>query len=334
MDRLTPVGIGLIGMGRHGMRYAQHLLEPLPQVRLVAVCRRDATRGLAFAAQHSLQFFHDYRDLLAADTVQAVVVVTPPSLAYPICQEAIKAGKPLLIEKPLACSATEAREMVRLAEHSGVPLMTAQTLRFDPAVLALKAKLTDVGPRRYLILTNRVEPRPELWKNTTDYGGRGVLLEIGIHLLDLVRFLTDEEIAHVRCEMERGMPGEPECRALVNLRTTGNFACVLDVSRVSAGRVGRVEWMGKDGQLVVDWVEHRMRRLSWEHVTEEWGIPVQPTIVSTLSAFVDALLRGTPMPISGRDGLKAVEAADACYESAASGQAVRLDHELRNPRPS
>ena len=68
---MPPVGIGLIGMGRHGMRYARHLLEPSADVRLVAVCRRDAAEGLAFAARHSLRFFQDYQDLLRANDVEA-----------------------------------------------------------------------------------------------------------------------------------------------------------------------------------------------------------------------------------------------------------------------
>ncbi|MGH7230538.1 MAG: Gfo/Idh/MocA family protein [Nitrospiraceae bacterium] len=321
---MPPLGIGLIGLGRHGLRYARHLLEPLPHARLVAVCRRDVAQGSAFADEHALRFFQDYRDLLAANEVQAAVVVTPPSLTYPICMQAVKAGKPLLIEKPLACTSAEALAMVAAAESSGVPLMTAQTLRYDPSVLALKAKLVEAGRPRYVVLTTRVEPRSDLWNNEADYGGRGVLLEIGIHLLDLIRFLTGEEIADVRCEMDRSAPEQPESRALVSLRTTGALACMIDVSRVGAGRTGRAEWIGEDGQLIADWVERRLRRLTRQRAVDEWTIADHPTIVATLSAFVEALQRGTPMPISGRDGLKAVEAADACYESAGTGEWVRL----------
>jgi predicted dehydrogenase len=321
-----PLGIGLIGLGRHGIRYAHHLLEPLPTARLVAVCRRDTAQGEAFASEHSVRFFPDYRDLLAAKDVHAVVVVTPPSQAYLICLEAIKAGKPLLIEKPLGCTGTEARDMVQAAESTGVPLMTAHTLRFDQAVLAFKTKLANAGRRRYLVLTNRIEPLPAS-KEPTDYGGRGVLLEIGIHLLDLVRFLTEEEITEVRSEMDSHPPAQPETRALVSLRTTGNLTCILDVSRVSAGRTSRAEWMGEDGQLMVDWANRRISRLTWRQAVEEWLFPQYPTIVATLSAFTESVTRGTPMPITGKDGLKAVEAADACYDSAATGQTVRLIHE-------
>ena len=306
------------------MRYARHLLEPLPNARLVAVCRRNVEQGSTFAASHALRFYQDYRGLIADARVQAVVAVTPPSLSRPICLEAARARKPILIEKPLAPTGLEAREMVRAAESSGIPLMTAQTLRFDAALLALKARLSTVGPRRYLVLTNRVEPRPEVTQNPTDYAGRGVLLEIGIHQLDLIRFLTGEEVAEVRCEMDRSSAGSPESRALVSLRTTGHLPCLVDVSRVTSGRVSRAEWVGADGQMIADWVRHQVSMTSARSGLEEWPVEDQPTVVATLRAFLDALDRGAPMPITGLDGQRAVEIADACYQSADTGKTVRL----------
>ncbi|MBI3603100.1 MAG: Gfo/Idh/MocA family oxidoreductase [Nitrospirae bacterium] len=320
----TPMGIGLIGLGRHGMRYAKHLLEPMPGARLVAVCRRDAAQGRAFAAAHGLGFYQDYRDLIAAPTVQAVIVVTPPSLTKPICLEAVRAGKPLLIEKPLATNGPEAHAMVCAAKSAGVPLMTAQTLRFDPAVVALKAELALVEPWRYFVLTSRVEPRPEVRQDPADYAGRGVLLEIGVHQLDLVRFFTGEEVAEVCCELWHGEPGQPESRALVRLRTASGLPGLIDVSRVSAGRVGRAEWVGEKGQLMADWYRHRLCKVLSRNVSDEWTVEDRPTLVETLTAFLRAIELGTPMPITGFDGQKAVEIADACYQSAATGKPVTL----------
>jgi predicted dehydrogenase len=321
---VAPLGIGVIGLGRHGMRYVQHLLEPLPETRLVAVCRRNAAQGRAVATEHALRFYQDYRELIADTAVQAVVVVTPPSLAHPICLDAIRGGKAVLVEKPLACTGAEARDLVRAAGSARVPLMTAQTLRFDQAVLAFKEQLATVGAPRYLVLTNRIEPRPGIWKDPTDYGGRGVLLEIGIHLLDLVRFLTGQEVAEVRCEMERPAPDKPELRALVSLRTVGNLPCVLDVSRMGAGRMSRAEWIAEDGQMIVDWTRHSLCKVSSHNLWEAWTVPTRPTVAATLSAFAHALERGASMPITGEDGQKAVEVADACYESAETGCSVRV----------
>lgn len=321
---MAPLGIGLIGLGRHGIRYARHLLELSLNARLVAVCRRDVERGQGFAAQQGIKFFRQYEDLIADPLVGAVIVATPPSFCLPICLAAVKAGKPLLIEKPLACTGADARAMVRAAEAAGIPLMTAHTLRFDRAVLSFKSQLASVGPRRYLVLTNRVEPRPEVLRDPEDYGGHGVLLEIGIHQLDLIRFLTGEEVAEVRCELERPSPKAAELRALVSLRTAGGLPCIMDASRMTGGRVSRAEWIGADGQLSADWVHHRVRKVLAGNVVTEQNVENAPTVEAVLRAFLDALARGAPMPVTGLDGQRAVEIADACYESAETGRKVRL----------
>lgn len=322
---MAPVGIGLIGLGRHGIRYAQHLLEPLANARLVAVSRRDTALGASFAVTHRVRFYRDYRELIADPRVQAVVVVTQPSLTRSICLEAVQAGKPLLIEKPLATTGSAAREMVRAAVSAQVPLMTAQTLRFEATVLAMKAELAAVGPPQYFVLTSRVEPRPEVWREPTDYAGRGVLLEIGIHLLDLVRFLTGEEVAEVRCELDRAAPGKPESRALVSLRTSTNLAGIVDVSRVTGGRISRAEWVGTGGQMIADWVQHSLRTVSSGNIVKERPLEYRPTVAAVLQAFCNSLEHGTPMPVTGWDGQRAVEIADACYQSAETEAPVRVD---------
>ncbi len=321
---MTPLGIGLIGLGRHGMRYVRHLREDSPGGRLVAVCRRDAAQGHAVAAEHGATFFQHYEDLIADPRVEAVVVVTPPSCYPAICLAAVRAGKPLLIEKPLGCTVADARAIVQAAGGAGVPLMTAHTLRFDRAILALKSQLGSVGERRYLTLTNRIEPRPDVLRHPGDYGGRGALLEIGIHQLDVVRFLTGEEVAEVRCEMDRPSPGAAESRALVSARTTGGMPVILDVSRVAGGRVGRAEWIGADGQLSADWYGHRVRLVSAGNVVTEQAVEDVPTVEAVLRAFCEAVTRGAPMSVTGADGLRAVEIAEACYESARTGETVKV----------
>src|SRR5438034_6262269 len=145
-------GIGLVGLGRHGSRYARHLLEGIAGCHLTAVSRRDEGAGRAFAEQHGLHFMPEWHELVTCKEVEAVVVVTPPALNREICLAAVRAGKPLLIEKPLALTVADAREMVRAAREAGVALMTAQTLRFTPGLVRLRDCLADVGPLEYLVL--------------------------------------------------------------------------------------------------------------------------------------------------------------------------------------
>jgi predicted dehydrogenase len=98
----------------------------------------------------------------------------------------------------------------------------------------------------------------------------------------------------------------------------------VDVSRVTSGRVSRAEWVGADGQMIADWVRHQVSKTSACSGLEEWPVEDCPTVVATLRAFLDALDRGAPMPITGLDGQRAVEIADACYQSADTGKTVRL----------
>lgn len=323
---MTTIGIGLIGLGRHGLRYATHLLEgAVPGAGLVAVCRRDQMAGAAYASQHGIRF-HPTPDALIEDPkVEAVIVVTPPALTLPIALEAVRRRKALLIEKPLACRGMEAAAIVQATDAATVPLMVAQTLRFDSAIHAMRAELSKIGTLHYLTLTNRVEPRPEVAADLEGYGGRGVLLEIGIHLLDLIRLVTDDEVAAVRCETDCTDSGRPESRAFATLRTVKGLSCLLDVSRVSGGRVSRAECVGSRGQVMADWIGHRVRLVVSRDETHEWETENRPTIVATVAAFVDSLQRGLPMTITGKDGQRAVEIADACYRSAITDQWTVVD---------
>ena len=152
-------------------------------------------------------------------------------------------------------------------------------------------------------------------------------MEIGIHLLDLVRFLLEDEVTEVRCEFDTREAGASESRAWASLRTAGGIPCLIEVSRLASGRVGRAEWLGRDGQLVADWVHHRLRRLWAGTKEEEQVVEGRATLIDTVTQFLKALDADEPMPVTGLDGLRAVEIADACYESAETGKTISLEPE-------
>jgi predicted dehydrogenase len=314
--------IGLIGVGRHGSRYIHHLLHDLPEVRLVALCRKQIGEGLPSLSTKDIPLYGDYRALIADPRVEAIVVVTPPSLSHEICLEAVKAGKPMLIEKPLAPIGHEAGAMVRAAEEAGVMLMTAQTMRFDSTILLLRDHLPEIGRLRYATFTSRIETKASAQVQAPIQGQRGVLVEFGVHLLDLVPFLTGETVINVRCELDQLPTIGPETMAIVQAQTTSGLRCVMDIARVSAGRVARTEWVGTHGQLAADWCHHRVSAVIGDRALQEWVVQPQQTILATLRAFVHAIETKTPPPITGRDGCRAVEVADACYRSAEQGGAT------------
>ncbi len=327
MTTQHTLGIGLIGLGRHGSRYAQHLLHDVPGTTLAAICRKRIEEGAGGFAFSSIPVYGDYRALIADPAVQAVIVVTPPTLCHDICLEVVRAGKPLLIEKPLAPTAREAQAMVRAAEQAGVRLMTAHTLRFDPTIGKVKDLLAEIGMSRSATMTSHIEFKSSTAATTQAFGQRGALLEIGIHLLDVVRFLTGDEVRDVRCEMDPAPPDGPEIRAAVHLTTVKGIEFRLDIARVAAGRIARMEWIGTEGQVSADWSQRRISKSGREGISEEWTVEPRPTVLSTLHAFVHSVRTNTPPPVTGEDGQKAVEIAEACYRSAElRGQLVQVTY--------
>lgn len=325
MMKEPAIGIGLIGVGRHGIRYARHIMQDIPSASLVAVCRQHPEQGLDLPGSESVNIYGNARSLIEDPRVDAVVVVTPPIYSRDICLLAIQARKPVLIEKPLSTSADDARAMMEAATRAAVPLMTGHTLRFDSTIQAMQATRHMIGRSQRLHLTSHIETKERGPAHADGYGKRGALLEVGVHMLDLVRFLTGEEVCEVRCTMDVVPPVAPESAASVQLITQRGTECRVDVRRVAAGRTGSAVWIGSDGQLTADWTQQRLQWAGAGNRTETWTLVSCPTIVATMSAFLEALRRKQAMPITGEDGFRAVEIAEACYRSAqAGGATVRL----------
>ena len=314
------LGIGLIGLGKHGSRYARHLVEDLTDAALVAVCRRNRTEGERLASAYSCAFHDDYRDLVANPRVEAVVAAVPPILHPAIVEAACRTGKPLLLEKPLATSLTAAQRIASLVSASGVRAMVAHTLRFNSTVHTVQAHLPDVGPLHGLHLSQRFEPSPLDWLDRRAESGGGIVLHTGVHSFDLLRCLTGCEVTRVWCRTVQILTRETEDSfAMTCQLSDASLVATITGSRAMGGRVGLIDLAGARGHLLADHVHgiaHLVR--GTERVTLPVPLPV-PTVRETLRAFVQALREGTPFPISIEDGLRAVAIVDAAYRSADSG---------------
>ena len=314
------IGVGLIGVGRHGMRYARHIVQDIPTASLKAVCRQHPEQGLDLPGASSVKVYKEPQSLIADPMVDVVIVVTPPILSLDICRVAVQARKPLLIEKPLATTAADAHAMVVLACEAAVPLMTAQTLRFDHTIQEMTRLQSRIGRSERLDLVSEIETKQRAPDHADGYGKRGAVLEIGVHMLDLVRYLTGEEPQEVRCTMDVLPSAAPETSASMHLTTTGGTICRIEIARVAAGRVGRAVWIGSQGRVEADWMHRRIRCVDEAGVeTMNADPPPSQTVLHTLMAFLQAVKNNSPMPVTGEDGCRAVEMAEACYRSAEAG---------------
>jgi predicted dehydrogenase len=208
--------------------------------------------------------------------------------------------------------------MVAAAERAGVMMMTAQTLRFDPAIVLLKEQMAAIGRLKSASFTSHIETKAGLLAYTPQPVKLGALLEIGVHLLDLARFLTGEEMAEARCVL-LPLAQAPETAATAQLKTVSGVVCTLDVARVDAVRVGTATVVGLKGTVRADWPRRCVTAFTGGDAPVEWTVEPRPTVLAVLQAFLEAIQTGTRPPVTGVDGCRAVELADVCYRSAELG---------------
>ncbi|GIX48387.1 MAG: oxidoreductase [Candidatus Tectimicrobiota bacterium] len=325
---MSKVRFGLIGLGIHGQRYARHLLYDIPEAELYAICRQDPLKGEAFAREHNLRYYREYYDLLGDPHIDAVVVVTPPYLNERICTTAVSAGKAVLVEKPLACNTRQAVNILEAVARSGALLMVAHTLRFNSVVRTLEDHLDTIGPIHTISINQRLEPSPRAWMDDVAQAGGGVILHTGVHIFDLVRYFSGDEVQRVYCEVDRVVYSRLEDAfvALLRLRRH-HIHCLVDAARYTGGRSGRIEIVGEKGQLLGDHVHGFAMTLVGRQAVPLAVPPPVHTVEQALRAFIRAFRTGEPPPITALDGVQAVEIAEACYHSASSGEAVALEDE-------
>lgn len=317
--------LGLAGLGIHGSRYADHLLAgDIPGATLAAVSRQDRDAGARYAAEHGLVFAEDPRELAGLPGIDGVVLVLPPDLHPPAAEACLDAGRPVLVEKPLAADFRSATALAEKVEATGTPLMVGHTLRFDPVVLALRKELESIGPIRLLSLSQRFEPTVRGWIDVPGRGG--AILNTGVHGFDLFRFLTGAEptsvIAETASVVTRATEDEFAC--VVRLEPGGILAS-LDNARTTQGRSARIEVAGERGQIRGDHIHRWLHRVEGRNETDLGPVPAGVTVPEALKSFVEVVVHGSPPPITAWDGLAAVEVADACSLSARLGRRVGLD---------
>jgi predicted dehydrogenase len=319
---MAPLRISLIGAGKHGSRYAHHLVTDLAgEAQLAVLCRRDRDAGLQAARQYGCRFTPDIDEAVTAADVDAVVVVVPPTLHAAICEQAAAAGKPILIEKPMAPTLADAHRISTLLDRHPVPFMVAHTLRFNTVVRALREHLAEIAPLVSVHLSQRFEPSGLGWLDEPTVAGGGIVIHTGVHSFDLARFLTGLEVESVWCHAWRRNTRATEDNFSAELALGGGVRATVTGSRSTEGRSGLIELVGERGQLVGDHTLHFAHLLRGRTRTAVDLRPEAQTVREALHAFVQSLRRGAPPPIGWRDGAAAVAVAQACYRSAAAGGA-------------
>ncbi len=321
---MPSVRVGIIGTGIHGSRYANHIINDVEGLDLVALARRSDT-GKQQAADWNVSYYSKFQDLIADDSVDAVIAVTPPSLNLEIAKCCIEERKPLLLEKPLAINGAAAGKIVRLFRDHDLKLTVGQTLRYNPVVLALKENIGRLGTLYSISANQRLEPSSLGWHEKIELAGAGVSIHTAVHVFDTLRFISGKEIKRVVAHAAKHHNSKLEDLIMILLEMTDGVTAIVDCSKVGAARSGRYEFVGHDGQLWGDQVHNRLELVQGTHCMQLGDIVPASTIVPLLTDWQKYLAGEGDNPITGEDGLKAVQACEACLQSAATTKWVDVE---------
>jgi len=319
IDRQQEIGVGLIGTGRHGSRYAGHIIADVGGLKLTAISRRSAI-GRRQAEKWGASYYADWRRLVDAPEVDAVIVAATPNLNCAIAELCAAKGKPVLIEKPLATTALEAGRIVEVCRSSQTPLTVGHTLRFNTAILALRRRLADAGPLHFFHASQRLEKTLHDWLDDPSVAGAGVILHTAVHVFDALRFITGREVKRVKairlCRHNR----KCEDLFMAILEMDGGLMGTVDASKVGPARVGRYEFVGEYGQLQGDQVHNYLQLIDGARISDIVLDGPVSTIVPLLSGWYKHLTGQGSNPVPGEEGAAAVAIAEACLRSAEKEQ--------------
>lgn len=319
----NTIRVGIIGTGKHGSRYANHIIKDVAGLTLTAVSRRSDC-GKIQAKEWDVAFFNDWRQLIASDLVQAVIAVAPPKINLDIGRCCAEFGKPLLMEKPLAKNAGEAAEIVKVMGAANCQLTVGQTLRYNPVIQELHDRVPTMGKLHSFAVNQRIEPSSLAWHDDPDVAGAGVVIHTAVHIFDSLRMITRQEIARVMAVARSVHSTRLEDLVAMLVEFEDGTVGTVDVSKVGHARSGRWEFICQDGQLHGDQIHLLTKKIRGAEVVEEKQFPLQPTILHLLIDWQDFLAGRGVNPVKGEDGLYAVRVCDACLRSARTGTWVSL----------
>ena len=328
------IGIGVIGCGAiaqeaHLPNYAAH-----SQAHLIAVADTDEGRAHAAAERFAVpHVYTDYHQLLERDDIQAVSICTPNYLHAEQTIAAAKAGKHVLCEKPMAISLAEADAMIGAAEDATVQLMVGFTHRFHPFTQKARELIADgkIG-RPYTVRCRFAHRGPYTsWSAMSEWffdskrAGGGAVLDMGIHALDLIRFVLGAEIRSVSANLATlAHDIQDEDTAVMSLEFSNGSLGYIETGWHSwPGPLG-LEVYGSKGTIVVDYytpLRLWTREAGWQELTD---FPAGGGWPAEIKYFVDALRRGGDVVPNGYDGLISLRAALAAYDSHRLGMRVSL----------
>jgi predicted dehydrogenase len=246
MSRRTPLRVGVVGLGYWGPNLVRNLHEVADaEVAWICDARAEALEKIA-RRYPAVAITQTYDTLLADDDLDAIVIATPAATHHKLASAALRAGKHVFVEKPLASSAADALDLVEIAEVNGLVLMPGHTFVYSPPVTMIK-DLIDSGElgEIYFVSTSRVN----LGLHQPDVS---VAWDLGPHDFSILRFWLDETPSHVTA-ISRGciLPGVPDV-AFINLEFASGAIAHVELAWLAPSKLRRTTIVGSRKMVVYD----------------------------------------------------------------------------------
>jgi predicted dehydrogenase len=321
---MKRVGLGIIGLGYIGNIHCRHSqrLESADLKAVADISKRALRKAKEMGAEKT---YTDYRELLKDPDVDAVIIGLPTHLHLDAAQLAAEAKKDIFLEKPMARTVSEAKEIISYAQKNGVKLMMGYHLRFNDSFRNLKQQINsgalgDVesafatfvssGPFFHRDEGNAPAPVPEWWFNKQLTGG-GVLMDLGCHMLNLLRFFFGEVVA-IRSHFGYRFNMDFEDVALCMAKFESGTVAVINIGWFSQEYSLKVELFGSVKHALVE--NAPSSPFSTITQTLATGIPrFYRSHFNELQHFVNCLLEDKLPSSTGLDGLKDMEAISQAY---------------------
>lgn len=312
--------IGVFGVGHLGKFHLNNWKE-IPGTEVIGFYDPDDITANAVAEKYKLTRFTDAEGLI--ESCDAVDVVAPTDYHFDICEQAIRKGKHVFVEKPLAQTMDQARLLVKLVEESGVKLQVGHVERFNPAFLAIR----DLTLNPMFIEVHRL----------AQFNPRGtevsVILDLMIHDIDIILSLVKSDVKNISAS---GVGVITETPDIANVRIEFDNGCVANLtsSRISMKKMRKIRLFQKDAYIGIDFLNKKTEiiRLKGEHDNNSFSFDIEfPTgkktiavanpqipevnaIKEELLSFKNAIENNTRTVVSEADGLMAMDVAHQILE--------------------
>ncbi|MBI2435827.1 MAG: Gfo/Idh/MocA family oxidoreductase [Candidatus Hydrogenedentes bacterium] len=348
---MAKVGFGIIGCGNIGPVHAEAIAN-VRNARLVAVSDVVEASAQRLAGKYGAEVYTDYRAMIARPDIEAVCICVPSGLRVEIAEACAAAGKNILSEKPLEVSSKRIDRIIQAADKAGVLLGCIFQSRFsEDSQLVYQAiqegrfgKLV-LGDAYIKWYRSPAYYASGAWRGTKKLDGGGALMNQGIHQIDLLLWFMGEVKqvqAQKKCIAHEGLEVEDLATAMIEFKN-GAYGIIEGSTAIWPGHSARVEVHGTEGSAVTEdgalkfWkfakrkpIDKKVEaRLNQESVLGSGaGDPLSALKIEghrrQIQDFAEAIQKGRPPRIEGREGRRAVALIEAIYKAAESGKTVKL----------